>query len=217
MTQATLHYIQDPLCGWCYAAQPLISAAMERLGGRLALQLHGGGLFAEPRVLDDTLAQHIAQSDQRIAQYSGQPFGKPYLEGLLAEHGTVLYSMPPIAAVMAATTMEPTKAYPLLVAIQNAHYQRGLRVIEPPVLGELAEETGMDGALFALAFAQANGHALVEHVQASRRLLESVGGNGFPTLLLEQQGEQRVFDHSRYYGQPKAFVEALAAALPALH
>jgi hypothetical protein len=26
-----------------------------------------------------------------------------------------------------------------------------------------------------------------------------------------------VFDHSRYYGQPQAFVEALAATLPALH
>jgi putative protein-disulfide isomerase len=217
MTQATLHYIHDPLCGWCYAVQPLISAAMERLGGRIAVQLHGGGLFAEPTVLDESLARHIGQSDQRIAQYSGQPFGKPYLEGLLAEHGTVLYSMPPIAAVMAATAVEPTRAYPLLVAIQNAHYQRGLRVVEPPVLGELAEETGLDGARFALAFAEANGHPLMEHVQASRRMLESASGNGFPTLLLEQRGEQRVFDHSRYYGQPQAFVEALAATLPALH
>jgi putative protein-disulfide isomerase len=217
MTQATLHYIHDPMCGWCYAVQPLISAAMERLGGRLALQLHGGGLFAEPTVLDESLARHIGQSDQRIAQYSGQPFGKPYLEGLLAEQGTVLYSMPPIAAVLAAVATEPTKAYPLLVAIQNAHYQRGLRVDEPPVLGELAEETGLDGARFALAFGQANGHPLMEHVQASRRMLESGGGKGFPTLLLERHGEQRVFDHSRYYGQPQAFVEALAAALPALH
>ena len=85
MTQATLHYIHDPLCGWCYAVQPLISAAMERLDGRIALQLHGGGLFPEPSVLDESLARHIAQADQRIAQYSGQPFGKPYLEGLLAE------------------------------------------------------------------------------------------------------------------------------------
>jgi putative protein-disulfide isomerase len=217
MTQATLHYIHDPLCGWCYATQPLISAAVERLEGRLALQLHGGGLFAEPRVLDEDLAQHIMQSDQRIAQYSGQPFGKPYLEGLLAERGTVLYSMPPIAAVLAAAAIEPGLAYPLLVTIQNAHYQRGLRVIEPPVLGELAEEAGLDGARFALAFGQANGQELMEHVQASRRLLESVGGNGFPTLLLEQHGEKRVFDHSRYYGQPQAFVEALTATLPALH
>jgi putative protein-disulfide isomerase len=217
MTQATLHYIHDPLCGWCYATQPLISAAMQRLGGRLALQLHGGGLFPEPRVLDKALTGHIAQSDQRIAQYSKQPFGKPYLEGLLAEQGTVLYSMPPIAAVLAAADVDATQAYPLLVEIQNAHYQRGLRVVEPPVLGELAEEIGLDGARFALAFAQANGHELMEHVQASRRLLDSVGGKGFPTLLLELQGEPRVFDHSRYYGQPQAFVEALTAALPALH
>ena len=27
MSSATLHYIYDPLCGWCYGAKPLIQAA----------------------------------------------------------------------------------------------------------------------------------------------------------------------------------------------
>lgn len=217
MTQATLHYIHDPLCGWCYAAQPLVSAAVAQLEGRLGLQLHGGGLFAEPHVLDEGLARHIVQADQRIARYSGQSFGKPYLEGLLAEQGTVLYSLPPIAAVLAAAAIDAASAYPMLVAIQNAHYQRGLRVTEPTVLAELAEETGLDGARFAQAFAEAEGQQLIEHVQGSRRLLESIGGQGFPAMLLEHDGDYRPFDHSHHYGEPRAFVEALAAALPALH
>ena len=215
--QATLHYIHDPLCGWCYAAQPLVSAAVEKLGSRLQLQLHGGGLFGEPHKLDPELAQHIVHADRRIAQYSGQPFGQPYVEGLLAAADTVLYSLPPIAAVMAAQSMDAAQAYPMLVAIQNAHYQRGLRVAEPEVLGELAEEIGLDGAHFGLAFAGASGTALYEHVQASRHLLEEVGGQGFPTLVMEQHGQRQVLAHHHHYGQPEAFVARLAALLPALH
>ncbi|MGC1548500.1 MAG: DsbA family protein [Rhodanobacter sp.] len=214
---ATLHYIHDPLCGWCYAAQPLVSAAVEALGSRLQLQLHGGGLFGEPRTLDPGLAEHILHADERIEQMSGQPFGKAYKEGLLAEQGTVLFSLPPIAAVLATESLDPAKAYPMLVAIQNAHYQRGLRVVEPSVLGELAEEVGLDGATFALSFASSNGTALYDHLQTSRRLLEEVGGQGFPTLVLEQHGQKQVLSHHTYYGKPEAFVKMLAASLPTLH
>lgn len=217
MSVATLHYIHDPLCGWCYAAQPLVGAALAQLGGRLALHLHCGGLFGEPRGVDATLAQHIVQSDERIAQLSGQPFGEAYRQGLLAEDGTVLYSLPPIAAVLAAESLDATKAYPMLAAIQNAHYQRGLRVAEPAVLAELAEETGLAGVPFAQALARAEGHAVFEHVQASRRLLDEAGGHGLPTLLLEADGRRALLPHHHYYGRTEAFVQMLAAQLPALH
>ena len=29
---AKLHYIFDPLCGWCYAAGPMLNALSERFG-----------------------------------------------------------------------------------------------------------------------------------------------------------------------------------------
>lgn len=217
MSTTTLHYIHDPLCGWCYAAQPLVGAALAQLGSRLALRLHGGGLFGEPRQVDAALAQHIVHSDERIAQLSGQPFGEAYRQGLLADDGTVLYSLPPVAAVLAAESLDAAQAYPMLAAIQNAHYQRGLRVTEPAVLGELAEEIGLDGTRFALAYAAADGHAVFEHVQASRRLLDEGGGQGFPTLLLETGGRRTLLPHHHYYGRPDAFVQALAAQLPPLH
>jgi putative protein-disulfide isomerase len=214
---ATLHYIHDPLCGWCYGAQPLVSAAVAMLGDRLALRLHGGGLFAEPRELTPSMAEHIVGADERIAQISGQPFGEAYTEGLLAEQGTVLYSLPPIAAVLAAESLHREAAYPMLVAIQNAHYQRGLRVVEHDVLAELAEEIGLDGARFADALESAASHEAIEHIQASRRLLGEVGGQGFPTLVLEVRGARQILPHHQDYGRPDAFVERIAARLPAVH
>ena len=38
-----LHYIFDPLCGWCYAAAPLVKAARSVPG--VTLQWHGGGML----------------------------------------------------------------------------------------------------------------------------------------------------------------------------
>ena len=214
---ATLHYIHDPLCGWCYGAQPLVSAAVAMLGDRLALRLHGGALFAEPQELTPAMAEHIVRADERIEEISGQPFGDAYTEGLLAEQGTVLYSLPPIAAVLAAERLHPQAAYPMLVAIQHAHYQRGLRVAEADVLAELAEEIGLDAAQFADAFATVGGSETIEHVQASRRLLGEVGGQGFPTVVLEVQGVRQVLPLHQDYGRPDAFVDRIAARLPAVH
>ena len=214
---ATLHYIHDPLCGWCYAAQPLISKARERFGVRLAVALHAGALFAKPRPLDATLARHIVQADQRIAAFSGQAFGKPYIEGLLAEQSTLLFSLPPIVALLAARSIDPGMEYPLLVAIQNAHYQRGLRVAEPQILAELADEAGLDPARFAAAYAMHGDRSLEDHVQTSRQWLSDVGGEGFPTIVLERDGERDLIEPHRYYGNPHGFVDALAAMLPTLH
>lgn len=217
MSLATLHYIHDPLCGCCYAAQPLVGAALAQLGGRLALRLHGGGLFGEPQTLAPALVQHILHADERIERLSGQPFGQPYREALLAEGGTVLHSLPPIAAVLAAEALDAAKAYPMLVAIQQAHYQRGLRVADPAVLAELAADIGLDAAAFATAWARADGHAVFEHVQASRKLLADMGGQGFPSFVLEIDGRRSLLPHQRHYGQPAAFVQLIAAQLPALH
>ena len=43
---AVLHYLYDPLCGWCYGAEPLVDAARSVQG--LEVRLHAGGLWPVP-------------------------------------------------------------------------------------------------------------------------------------------------------------------------
>ncbi len=45
MARLILHYFYDPLCGWCYAAEPLIQAAA---AAGVPIMLHGGGLWERP-------------------------------------------------------------------------------------------------------------------------------------------------------------------------
>ncbi|HUQ50894.1 MAG TPA: DsbA family protein, partial [Gammaproteobacteria bacterium] len=89
---AVLHYIYDPLCGWCYGAEPLVSAASNVDG--LALRMHAGGLWPQPTRLPDQTRRYIAQADARVGQMSGQPYGEPYLNGLLFDPELVLESRP---------------------------------------------------------------------------------------------------------------------------
>ena len=72
MTQAVLHYVYDPLCGWCYAAAPMVAAAIE---AGVHVSLHGGALWPTPTTLAPDQAAHIRTSDLRIAALTSQSFG----------------------------------------------------------------------------------------------------------------------------------------------
>lgn len=105
MSTATLHYIFDPLCAWCYGAAPLIRAAQNLPGLRIAL--HAGGMMAgdNRRNIDDEWRRHVLPHDKRIAQLTGQPFGEAYFNGLLHDTTAVLDSEQPITAILAAEAL----------------------------------------------------------------------------------------------------------------
>ncbi|MCQ4161864.1 DsbA family protein [Roseomonas sp. GC11] len=196
-----LHYIHDPLCGWCYAAAPLVAAA-EAAG--VTVRLHGGGLWDSPTALPPGKRSMIAQADARIAALTGQPFGPAYLEGLLQDPAARFHSRPTIAALLA---VGEEKALPMLRAIQRAHYVEGQRVVETPVLARLAAGLGVAEAVFSTAFAAA---PVDRHIATTRGLMEHIGAGGFPTFLLERDGVVGPVQHQDCYGQPERFAARLA-------
>lgn len=202
-----LHYIYDPLCGWCYGAEPLVTAAAGVDG--LALELHAGALWPEPTRLPAETRAYIEQADARIASMSGQPFGQAYLTGLLRDPELVLESRPTIAAVLAAQSLGAPRALPMLRAIQHAHYEHGRHVGQRDVLVDLAAGIGLDGQAFEAALSQA---PVDEHIAESRALMARVGARGFPTFVLETGGEWRVIPNHRFAGAPAAFRSWLAGA-----
>ncbi len=93
---AILHYIHDPLCGWCYGAAPLVKAAREVL----PVQAHGGGLKtgSRRRRVTPQLRDYVMPHDRRIAELTGQPFGDAYFNGLLCDPETLFdrsHPLPP--------------------------------------------------------------------------------------------------------------------------
>lgn len=207
---AVLHYIYDPLCGWCYGAEPLVTAAANVDG--LGLQLHAGGLWPQPTRLPTETRRYIQQADARVGQMSGQPYGEPYLNGLLFDPELVLESRPVIAAVLAAQSLDPAKALPMLRGIQHAHYEHGQHVVREPTLRDVAAQIGLDAAAFDAAVKAVPVDA---HIAASQELMNNVGAQGFPTFVLQIGNDWFAVPHSRFASEPAKFGEWLDAQLRA--
>lgn len=199
-----LHYIYDPLCGWCYGAKPLVQAAQ----AVLPVIAHGGGMMtgANRKNVSPHLRNYVMPHDRRIAEYTGQPFGEAYVEGLLRDETAVFDSAPPIAAVLAAQQIAG-RGLEFLGRLQSAHYVEGRRIADEAVLFELASDIGLEPDAFQSAFKSAETD---RHIKASRALLADVGGHGFPTFALEQEGQFTLVDISPWLGKPQAFAAWLS-------
>ncbi|MET1115558.1 MAG: DsbA family protein [Comamonas sp.] len=222
-----LHYIFDPLCGWCYAAAPLLAAARALPG--LTLQWHAGGMLsgAARRTITPDWRAHVMPHDERIAALTGQPFGDAYFNGLLNQVGATLDSTPPIVAMLAAEAMAG-RGLDLLARAQTAHYVEGQQISTLAVLQSLAGELGLDEAEFVAQCQQALAQDVSDHIAQSREWLQASGGQGFPTFVLEfsdAAGGQRVaqrVDIGPWLGNPAGWADHLqqgldraAGALPA--
>ncbi|MFJ7796961.1 DsbA family protein [Pseudomonas sp. NPDC096950] len=204
----TLHYIYDPLCGWCYGAKPLVQAAQ----AVLPVIAHGGGMMtgANRQTVSPQLRNYVMPHDRRIAEFTGQPFGEAYFEGLLRDQTAVFDSAPPIAAVLAAEQIAG-RGLELLGRLQSAHYLEGRRIADEAVLLELANALGLEPQAFQSAFKDVDTD---RHIKESRALLANVGGQGFPTFALEQNGQFTLIDIGPWLGKPEAFAAWLSQSLP---
>jgi len=214
VTGARLHYVYDPLCGWCYAAAPLVKAAREVI----ELVAHAGGMLAgaRRRAVTDDWRSYVMPHDRRIEALSGQPFGTGYFDGLLRDRTAVLDSAPPTTAVLAADRLGG-RGLDLLARLQTAHYVEGRRIADRDVLIELAQGIGLAREPFAAAFDALVGAPTDAHFAHSRHFLHEIGGNGFPTFALEVGRRLELVASAPFLGKPQAWREQLARLAASAH
>lgn len=208
---ATLHLVTDPLCGWCFGAAPLLKASQQIPG--LTIQLHFGGLFSSPnnKIADPTMVRFIMTHHERITQLTGQTPG-PAMTELLNSGDAVLDSTPPIHAIL-AVGMVGGDAMAYYQAIIKAHFIDGRRIAEINTLQEIADECGIDPDSFQQAFNNLSNEDVAQHINDSRVFLQRIGGQGFPTFALEQDGQIQMLNHQSMYNNPEGWQQALEKLL----
>lgn len=193
-----LHYIYDPLCGWCYGAAPLLEALA--LLPDVTLKLHAGGLWLNERrqPMGKALRDYVKPHDERITNLSGQVFGERYFNELLLNTDLVLDSAPPIRAILA---VEAAGGDPLqmLHRIQQSHYLHGQWVGDTKLLATLAAEQRLESARFNEAFEQID---IKAHIAASQKIMRQSGSQGYPTVLLVNNTEVTPLPLAQFYGDP---------------
>jgi putative protein-disulfide isomerase len=205
MLLGTLHYIYDPLCGWCYGAAPLVAAA-ESIEG-LRVELHAGGMMTgtrRQRVVD--LRGFVRTHNERVTALTGQEFGDAY-QRLQLDEDAVYDSEPPTTAILAAGE----RGLEMLRALQRAQYREGRRIAERAVLEDLAQEIGLPE--FTVAYDRCWGELTRAHIEDSRALLARLGGQGFPTFALQDTR----MESAGFLGKPAAWRDRLVTALGQSH
>ncbi|WP_334190115.1 DsbA family protein [Noviherbaspirillum sp.] len=183
-----LVYIADPMCSWCYGFGPELSALLAGLPD-LPLDIVVGGLRAgNTQPMDAGLKAKLLSHWRQVGERSGLPFN----EDALGRAGFVYDTEPACRAVVTARLLSPSTALPVFHAIQHAFYAQGLDTTQATVLARVSADA-MSKAGFVIDAdtfrATWDASATVADTQADFLQTQRWGVRGFPTLVLERQGE----------------------------
>ena len=185
---ATLIYIADPMCSWCYAFGPELETLLNGLAD-VPLEIVVGGLRANnTKPMDEELKAVLMSHWHHVHEATGLPFS----DQALSHPGFIYDTEPACRAVVAARLLAPSATLQVFQAIQRAFYAEGLNVTQGEVLAQVASaalitagiqiEAETFGAKWAAAESIAATHD--DFIQTQRW-----GVTGFPTLVLERNGK----------------------------
>ncbi|BFM49075.1 DsbA family protein [Marinomonas sp. THO17] len=203
-----IHYFFDPMCGWCYAASPLLQKLAQ--SDQFDIHYYPGGMIPK-RAIDPGFRQHIVQADQRIASLSKVEFGKKYQQRVTANGEFILDSYLTTQAFWAGQTLG-INAHDMLQHLQQAHYIEGMPLHQEDHLQAFAAQLGIEESTWQAAMQQVKKDSL-KNIQDNQQRMSTWQVSGFPTLFLQQKDRLIRLQHSQYYGQPDAFMAHLTAQL----
>ncbi|EGU33737.1 hypothetical protein VII00023_05577 [Vibrio ichthyoenteri ATCC 700023] len=180
-----LYYVHDPMCAWCWGYQPTWQKIEQALTNATQQSIEivylVGGLAADSeQPMPIEMQQQIASYWHKIERYLGTQFNHDFWQENVPRRSTY----PACRAVLAARQLGQEKA--MITAIQQGYYLRALNPSDESVLVQLAQELGLDMIQFRQLFASS---ALNQQLLSEINFARSIGGNSFPSLFFERQGE----------------------------
>lgn len=208
-------YLFDPLCGWCYGANPVL----DRLAGLdgVSLELAPTGLFADAqaRPMDAHFADFAWHNDQRIMRLTGQPFSDRYVGNVLHGAGGRFDSGPATLAILAVGLTDPDREFAALKALQKARYVDGLDTCDRAVATQVIENEGFAQAARLVRDAAGDLQAAYDlRVSAARSAMVGHGVNGVPALLVggDRNGDRRALPSAVLFGSFENLADQLKRA-----
>ena len=177
-----IHYVFDPLCGWCYGFEPVMIKIQTEFKDTFDFNVISGGMVpksnAEPiRHMREFLEGAIP----RLEETTGIKIGKPYYDNILYNDSVVLDSELPTKAYLLLKDNYKGREVELAKKIQDLLYQDGL---------DLSKKENFYGL-----FSDSNYITKLESPELELEMKEmfqtstKMGVRGYPALLFEYQGK----------------------------
>lgn len=217
MSAHRIQYCFDPLCGWCYAAAPVVRALAEAFPQQL--EMLPSGLFAEEgaRPLTRQLAHHAWHHDMRIAEMTGQQFSERYHVKVLGAIGEAFDSTAMTRALTYVRAQDATLEAGVLDMLQRARYHEGMKtsdsVVVAGLVAEFMQQAGWNVMPAELAERLVADEELAWNARmrilATQKRMGEFGVSGVPALFALVGEAYTVVQGGALYQEPQGLVQAL--------
>ncbi len=177
---ATLYYVHDPMCSWCWGFRPTLQQLKQDLPKSVDFKYLLGGLAADsaepmPVAMQTFLEQTWRNIEQRIP---GTVFNFDFWTLCQPRRSTY----PACRAVIAAENQGEEKSRAMIEAIQRAYYTKAQNPSDDQTLVGLATELGLDIGKFRIDL---NSTETQSNLQQQITISRQLGAESFPSLVLQ--------------------------------
>ncbi|MBV1889154.1 MAG: DsbA family protein [Proteobacteria bacterium] len=183
--KAELLYVTDAYCIWCHGFGKTINQLAHEFASTINVRVVNGGMIPSNLPLADMFSRFPDPMalHRQVTETSGQEFGKRYLSEIKRYKASrwILNSSTPARALAAFKLLGVKGDLSLTSAIQRRYYIDGCDLQDVATYQSIAADFGIDFATFKKQFA---GREAAQAVKQDRQLVEQLGIQGFPALLL---------------------------------
>ena len=184
MNLATLFYVYDPMCSWCWGYKPTWSFLEEQLKQKfpqLSIEYRLGGLAADTNdPMPEEMEDFLQKTWRQISQQLGTNFNFDFWVKCQPRRATY----PACRGVLLAR--DAGLEQPFYHAVQQAYYLEAKNPSDDATLVGIATELGMDSEAFAIALnSESTQSRLLQEIGKTRRLPIQ----GFPSLVMALTGD----------------------------
>lgn len=144
MSRPKIVYVQDAMCGWCYAFGRVIDEMQLKHSDFFDFIAVSGGLIVGDAIAPiGNMKDFLKDTMPKVEEYSGVKFGEKYWQ--LIEEGTYMNnSIKPAIALSAFKSILPFRSVEFAHDIQYEHFYNGRDLNEREVYMEIAANYGVD-------------------------------------------------------------------------
>ena len=176
---ATLLYIADPMCSWCWGFRTVRDRVLAAMPVGTPLRYVMGGLApdsADP--MDEGTEGYVRQAWKTVEQTTGASFNWKFWDDCQPRRSTY----PACRAVLLAESLSEGAGSLMFDRIQEAYYQEARNPSDTETLVALGRELGLTGDTFERELDSPATQALL---QADLEFRTSLNVYSFPTLILK--------------------------------
>lgn len=200
--KATLYYVHDPMCSWCWAFQPVWKEIQTALPDELPVKLILGGLAPDSDApMPEDMQQFLQQTWKKIQTVvPGTQFNFDFWTKAQPRRSTY----PACRAIIAVKKQNTELEGPMINAIQNAYYLEAKNPSDADTLISLANTLGLDSEQFSVDL-----NATDTQQELNRQILfhQQLNSQGFPSLILSD-GTKHHYIATNYI-DPKFSINAI--------